>query len=119
MLTWFGLWPMLLMPMLLMVAAGLIPLSQPFGRAFGGPLVREWSLNHLVLPLLPDGAGWQLVNWFAHASLAQEWTFYLLVALNVNALCLPFLYAFGEGLIRLRAWATRTDLDLKHQALRR
>ena len=118
MTTWIQLWPLMLMPTVILSALAALP-TLPFnGRILGGGPVREVYLNHLVLPLLPADVSLSLVQWFAAASALQEWIFALAVAINVNALMLPLLYVFGIGVIRASSWFAKKNIQLKRDALR-
>ena len=118
MITWVQLWPLLVSPLFLLGVAGLAPTVTVGGHVWGGGPLREWAVNALVLPLVPDRLGWHVVTWFQGASVWEEWALYGLIVLNLNALALPVLYGFGVGTIRWCAWITRRDLAAK-QALAR
>lgn len=95
-----------------------LPLFEVRGLIVGGGFVRQWLLNQLLLPLAPIEQGEQLVNWFAGASLVQEWFMALLITININAVLLLPLYGIGQGLIKLSGWYARTELDLKRKGIR-
>ena len=88
------------------------------GVLVGGGLVRQWLLNHVLLPLAPLEQAHSLVNWFASASVLQEWCLALLITINLNAVLLLPLFFLGQALIKLSAWVMRTELDLKRKGFR-
>jgi hypothetical protein len=119
MITWLQLFPMLLMPTYVLGALAALPTVQAFNHLLGGGPVREWLLNHCLLSWLAPPAGHTVIGWFAHATAIQEWLLALLIALNLNALCLPLLYAVGNGLIRVKNWFAIKNLELKRKNARR
>ena len=118
MLTWFRLWPLLLLPTVLLMLGCSMPWLELRGRIVAGALLRQGLLNHIVLPLTPAEQGGQLVNWFTAATPLQEWLLALLISLNLNALLLPLLYALGHALIIVSGWYVRTELEHKRKAVR-
>ena len=118
MITWIQLWPLMPMPTVILSALAAIPTLTFNGRVLGGGPVREYYLNHLVVPLLPSEDSFSLVRWFATASAFQEWLFALAVTININALMLPLLYVFGIGVIRTSSWFAKKNIQLKRDALR-
>lgn len=118
MITWIQVWPILGIPFLTLAGLAALPTAAFNGRVLGGGPIREWLLNHLMLPALPHEAAVQAVVWFQHASGLQEWSMSALIALNVNALLLPAFYGLGLVLIRTGNWFTNKDLELKRQAAR-
>ncbi len=119
MITWLQLWLIMPIPTLVLGAMAAIPTMNIQGRVMGGGPVREYFLNHILVPVLPHDAAASLVQWFAQASAVQEWFLTLLVVVNINALLLPLLFVLGEGLIMLSTWFTRKDIQLKRDAIRR
>lgn len=118
MLTWLRLWPLLVLPTFFISLLMSLPLFEIRGVTLGGGLVRQWLLNHLVLPLAPLEQGALLVNWFTAAGVVQEWAMALLIAINMNAVLLLPLYGIGQGLIKLSGWYVRTELELKRKGIR-
>lgn len=118
MITWLNYWPVLIMPTVILSAIAGVPTYLHSGGLIGGGPVREYFLNHFVLPLLPADSAAQLVAWFSTASAFQEWTLAVAVAININALLLPPLYAQGVGVIALSAWVSKKNIQLKRQAVR-
>ena len=106
MITWFILWPLLLLPTVAISVLGFLPKVEFLNQAFGGGLVRQWFVNQILLPVLPSDWAWVLVEWYQLASTGQEMGLHFLIALNINAALLPVLYFIGEGLIRFNSWAT-------------
>lgn len=119
MMTWIQLWPLLGVPSVLVAALAAMPTAAFNNRIFGGGPIREGLLNHLLLPVLPNDLGVACINWFAHASVFNEWLLAVLIGLNLNALLLPLLYGLGVLLIQMQSWLMRKDLDLKRQQARR
>jgi hypothetical protein len=119
MITWLQIWPLLTLPTLILGAITAIPTNQINGKIMGGGPVREYFLNHILVPVLPNEAAASLVQWFSQASALQEWFLSLLVVVNINGLLLPLLFVFGQGLIGLSTWFTRKDIELKRDAIRR
>jgi hypothetical protein len=118
MITWLTYWPVLLTPTVILSALAALPTWTLNGRFVGGGPVREYYLNHFILPVLPTDASSSLVAWFSTASGLQEWLLSLAVAVNLNALMLPLLYALGVLIIGLSSWASKKNIDLKRQAVR-
>ena len=119
MITWLQLWPLLGLPTLILGAITAIPTTLINGRMLGGGPVREYFVNHIIVPVLPNDAATQLVQWFAQASAVQEWFLTLLAIVNINGLLLPLLFVFGQGLITVSTWFTRKDIQMKRDAIRR
>lgn len=118
MITWLQLWPLLLMPTIILSALAGMPSRVFSGRLLGGGPVREYYLNHFVLPVLPADAGASLVAWFSTASGFQEWLLAFCVSINLNALMLPLLFAFGFVVIQLSTWFSKKNIQLKREAMR-
>jgi len=118
MITWIQVWPILGIPTLVVAGTAGLPTAAFNGRILGGGPVREWLLNHLMLPLLPSETGYALMGWFQQASGIQEWLIALLIALNVNALALPAFYGLGFVIIATGNWFTNKNLELKRSAAR-
>lgn len=119
MITWLQLFPILLLPTYVLGALAALPTVQAFNRLLGGGPLREWLLNHCLLSWFPTRAGNVLINWFASATVIREWLLAFLIALNLNALTLPLLYAAGSGLIRIKNWFAIKNLELKRKNARR
>lgn len=118
MITWIQVWPILGVPWLLIAGVAALPTAAFGGRTLGGGPVREWLLNHWLLPVLPHDAAASLVAWFQQAGAAQEWLIAALIALNANAVLLPVLYGIGLGVIRINNALTNKDIELKRRAAR-
>jgi len=116
MTSWIRLWPLVLMPYLVLLGTGLLPVSTFFGRPWGGPIVREWFLNEGLLSLLSPAMGWQLVRWYEQAELWQEILLHALISLNIYVfVVLPPLLLLAMGIIRFSAWSMATDLAQKRR----
>ena len=118
MLTWFRLWPLLALPVFILSLLISLPMFEVRHQLLGGPLVRQWLLNHALLPLLPDMQALQIIDWFSGASVLQEWLLAFLIALNINALLLLPLFFIGQQIIAFSAWTMRTELNIKRQGVR-
>ncbi len=118
MLTWFRLWPLLALPVFLFSLLISLPMFEVRQQLLGGGLVRQWLLNHGLVPLLPDQQTAQIIHWFAQASVLQEWSLAFLIALNINALLLLPLFFVGQLIITFSAWTMRTELNIKRQGVR-
>lgn len=116
MITWLQYWIFLPMPTVILAAMASMPTISISGRWVGGGPVREFYLNSFALPVLPADAGARLVEWFSTASLVQEWSFALAVAINVNALLLPLLYFIGKAVIGFSSWSARKNIELLRKA---
>jgi hypothetical protein len=73
MITWLTYWPVLLTPTVILSALAALPTRMFNGYLVGGGPVREYYLNHFILPVLPADAARSLVAWFSTASGLQEW----------------------------------------------
>ena len=118
MLTWFRLWPLLALPIFLLSLLISLPMFEVRHQLLGGGLVRQWLLNHGLLPLLPDVQTQQIIGWFSQASVLQEWLLAFLIALNINAILLLPLFFVGQLVIKISAWTMRTELNIKRQSVR-
>jgi len=118
MLTWFRLWPLLALPVFLLSLLISLPMFEVRHQLLGGGLVRQWLLNHGLLPLLSEQQTEQIIHWFVQASMLQEWLLAFLIALNINALLLLPLFLVGQLIIRFSAWTMRTELNIKRQGVR-
>lgn len=118
MLTWFRLWPLLALPGFLLSLLISLPLFEIRHHLLGGPLVREWLLNHGLLPWLPVEQAAQIIHWFSQTSVIGEWLLAFLIALNMNAVLLLPLFLTGQLIIKLSAWTMRTELNLKRKSVR-
>ena len=118
MLTWFRLWPLLALPVFILSLLISLPMFEVRHQLLGGGLVRQWLLNHSLLPLLPDVQTGQIIQWFSEASALQEWLLAFLIALNINALLLLPLFFVGQLIIQFSAWTMRTELNIKRQSVR-
>lgn len=118
MITWLTLWPILLVPSIILMALASCPTFLFRGRMLGGGPVREFYLNNFVLPVLPHDAGARLVEWFSSATVVQEWFLALAAAININAALLPLLYALGFCAINVSAWMARKNIELQRRGMR-
>jgi hypothetical protein len=118
MITWLNVWPVFLVPTFLISAISAFPTIFFNGRNMGGGQIREYLLNHFVLPCLMGDVRASLVHWFSAASVFQEWLFSVWVAVNINALLLPFLFYFCTWAIWISSWLARKNLQLRRNAIR-
>jgi len=119
MITWLQIAPFMVVPGLLMFLSGLLPMVEVLGTPIGGGLVREWCVNHLVLPVLPVAEALTLVEWYMHTRLSGELLLHALVAININTALLLVLYPLAAGFIRINNWMAKTDLALKRTSAKR
>ena len=119
MITWLQLAVLLPLPTVLLGLIAALPTREFNGHLLGGGPFREYLLNHIIVPVLPNDAAISLVQWFAHANVWQEWLLSLLIVVNINGVLLPLLYGLGEVLITVSTWIIRKDLELKRNAIRR
>jgi len=118
MITWLQLWPVLLMPTIILTALASMPTHLFNGRLLGGGPVREYYLNHFILPVLPADASASLIQWFSTASAIQEWCVAFAVSVNINAIMLPLLYVFGIFVIQVSSWFAKKNIQLKRDSMR-
>ena len=73
MITWLTYWPALLTPTVILSALAGLPTRMFNGHLVGGGPVREYYLNHFILPVLPADAASSLVtsptNWVPISSM--------------------------------------------------
>lgn len=119
MTSWIRFWPLLCVPVVLLALLSGLPTVPWHAHVLGGGPVRQWVLNHGLLPLLPTPWAAQIVAWDAHWSVLPEWLLTVWVAVNLNVVLLPPLYVLGSLLITLMNWLARTDLGQKQAALRK
>jgi hypothetical protein len=110
---------MLFVPTLLGGALTALPTVPLRGHLLGGGPLREWLLNHLLLTWMPRVPAGELIAWFAHATILQEWLLAMFIVVNLNVLGLPLLLGAGNGVIRLRNWLSSKSLELKREGVRR
>jgi len=117
-ITWLKIWPLLMMPTVIFSAIAAFPTFLIGGRVLGGGPVREYYLNHFLLPVLPADASVSLISWFSTASAMQEWLLAFAVSVNLNAMLLPLLYALGVFVIQVSSWVAKKDIQLKRDSMR-
>ena len=95
--TWFNIYPIYLLPFVVVFFPGLIPSFEAvhFPVAMGQS-VRVFFLDHLVLPLLNAAAAWELASWYQHASFLKQVFLHFVVSLNMAVLLSPVLYIVGS-----------------------
>lgn len=116
MISWVAALPWLALPSVLFFVAGLLPNVSLYGQQVGGGLVRQWFINHVLLPYLPRQDAAALLDWYMHTDVFGELLLHGLIGLNFNALILPFLYMVFSGFIAVNNWAVKTDLDQKRRS---
>ncbi len=116
MISWVTLWPLLVMPGLIMTGLGALATVKVHGHLFGGAAVRQWCDLHLVVANLPTNAAGRLESWLNLSPFVHQWIVYLIIVANINTLLLPLLYVAGEVILRLHRWGARKDLQLKRGA---
>ena len=118
MISWVQLWPITALPSLVLIPLSLIPDFMLRGHLLGGGPFREFLLNQVLLPVLPNTEGWMVVEFFSQTALVGEFLIALLIILNINAICLPLFWVGGEGYLKLQAFLARSDLNLKRRAIK-
>ncbi len=118
MMTWFSAWPLAASPFFIISLVSAIPTFVYKGGTLGGLPIREWILDHLLLPVLPAAIEDRILDWFSHASYLEEWLLVAFVAININAALLPLLYYLVGGLIRINNYLTRKSYEAKQSAVR-
>lgn len=118
MITWFQVWPLLATPFLLISLLAALPTFTFNSQSLGGLPVREWFLNHFLLPVLPAAFEDRVLSWYSGANTVDAWLLVALVALNLNAVLLPALYWIVGRLINVSGWFTSKSLELKTKTLR-
>jgi hypothetical protein len=117
-LTWIRLWPLFFLPLFLLAPLGLLPEFSVGRIHISGGAVREWFLNTFLLPVLPTENGWHLVSWFSRADLLQEIFLHALITLDIALLLMPLIFGFGEFLIFISSFISRTEHAQKTRAAR-
>ncbi len=118
MLTWVQVWVILPAPLVPLFLIGCFPTVELFGRVFNGGIIRQWFVNHVAVPMLPDSAAHALVAWFDQATFAQEVILHWVIATDTTLLLLPVTYMLGRAIIAVSSWASTTDHSLKSKAAR-
>ena len=118
MMTWLHLWPVIILPLLALIGVGLIPKIELFGQTFSGAIAREVIMNHSLLSVLPHAQATRIVDAYRDATSQAEILLHILISLNLYTLVLPFLYLGCSLLIKVSAWHSATNLQLKQQALK-
>lgn len=103
MITWFQVWPLLLMPYLISFAVGLFP------------YVREFVLNNLLIPLLPYDLAVNLVDWYSTASVLEELSLHFIISVNIGTLVYPLFYLIGHLFIALTNNMARSQITSLNQ----
>ena len=119
MITWLRLWPVFLIPLLIMLPAGLLPHLNLGFLTFDGGVIRQWSVNTLLLPLLTQQDALLIVHYFQRASYVEEFLLYLFICFNVTVLLMPVFYLVGNVIIRVSTWFAVNELKQKNILARR
>jgi len=117
MITWLTLWPFTLIPLIVTFFMGAFPEMNIANKVFNGGIIREWFLNNLLIPVLSDSNTDIVLKWFIQATYPEELGLHFLLSINVFALCFPFMFIIGTGIIRFSAWYSKTALKQKHTLL--
>jgi len=118
-LTWFRLWPLLILPFLTTFFLGLLPKVSILGdKEVGGFLIREPFVD-LTEFLLPEDKAELLHHLYFTGDYLTQVSIHGVLALNLNLLLLPVLYAVGAFLIFVSSWVATAELDVKTQTARR
>ena len=103
MITWHRVWPLLLLPYVLVFLIGLLP------------FIREAMLNHILIPVLPYQAAVDLVDWYRNASQPQELLVHLVLCLNLGTLFYPLFYLAGTVFIRITNSIAKSQINSLNQ----
>lgn len=118
MVTWFQAWPLLATPFVFISLLAAVPTFTLNSRDLGGLPIREWFLNHFLLPVLPAALEDRVLSWYSGASTLDAWLLVALIALNLNAILLPALYWTVGRLIAVSGWFASKSLELKTKSIR-
>lgn len=118
MLTWIRLWVICPAPVFPIFLIGCFPSFEFMGNTVHGGIIRQWFVNQIALPVLPQAWAVQLVEWFEQASFAQELLLHLIISVDITLLLLPLMFLIGQVLISISAWASTTDHSLKTKQVR-
>ncbi len=103
MITWHRVWPLLLLPYVLIFLIGLFP------------FIREGMLNHILIPVLPYQAAVDLVNWYRGASQLDELLLHLVLSLNLGTLLYPSFYLIGALFIFITNSIAKAQINSLNQ----
>ena len=103
MITWFRVWPLLLLPYVLTFLVGLFP------------FIREGMLNHILIPVLPYRTAVDLVAWYRSASQLDELLLHLILCLNLGTLLYPLFYLTGTVFIRITNSIAKSQINSLNQ----
>ena len=118
MLTWMRLWPLLLLPFVPLFLVGCLPTIPLMEVSLEGGIVRQWFVNHFLLPVLPHDWAVTLVAWFHQAGYWQELLLHFIVSVDLTLVLLPLMYGVGNLVIKLSAWGATTDHAMKVKQVR-
>ena len=117
-LTWFVLWPLLIMPSVVVIMLGAIPSLTVFDHVIGGFMFREKLIRLLELFLPSDHiAQWHLL--YDGANESTQILMHSVIAVNINLLILPLLYVVGTWMIAMNGWFASQTHASKTNILRR
>jgi len=127
-LTWYNLryamcfpvvWFFTLLPLIIPVIPESITAfsTVDLNWSFGGQ-VRDWVLNAFVLPVLPNSAALNLVQWWYGASYLQEIGLMTLVSLNLFIPISFFLFWLISGYMALVNWFNKSRVSAERNIAR-
>lgn len=116
-LTWFRLWPVLVVAFLLPFIIGFFPSIKTRAGEIGGADFR-YNLFSVVYDLSPDHLANYLVSIYEKGG-SYPTLIYLLFALNLGLIFLTLTYVIGSTLIRVNNWFTRKNIRTTNKELKR
>ena len=117
-LTWFVLWPLLLLPLAILFVLGAIPDFTLANKSLGGYLLRDMLVNS-ALALFTSEKASLLAQLYEQGDYVRQLLIYGVIALNLNMVILPFLYGIGELIIKVSSWLATAELESKTRTARR
>jgi len=118
MLTWVRLWVICPAPFIPLFLIGCIPSFHLMGKTIQGGMIRQWFVNHVALPVLPQHWAAQLVAWFEQARFTQELLLHFMISIDITLMLLPLMFLLGQCLIWGSSWLSTTDHSLKTKQVR-
>lgn len=114
--TWLDadLWALPVAVLMILVFPMLLPTLQIQGNYIGGGVIREWVLNHVLMPFVPLEKGQAVVDWWHQAGWFEESMVYAIFVVNAFALLMPVIYALMKLKIASSNWYRLRQFKDKH-----
>ncbi len=119
MTTWLRVWPLCVVPGVVLMLLGCLPQIAWVDKSVGGASVRAATVEVALVSWLPSAPREEFQRWYAAAPPATHYAVHAWLALNLNTLLLPLTYGLARACIASSAWSMRTEWELKRGALRR